>query len=133
MIRLNTIMREVDRASRVGEQPAGGHAACRRLDREGGADAIVTGCTELPLVLSFKRVSGVDAELAASIAAAMPRCGKERSASSRPPGGMVPSPGFSPPRRLGEGPGLVVTVPPLAPTELPALGGPWVFRLSHVR
>ena len=25
------------------------------------------------------------------------------SASSRPPGGIVPSPGFSPPRRLGEG------------------------------
>ena len=34
---------------------------------------------------------------------------------------------------LGQGPGLVVTVPPLAPTELPTLEGPWVFRLSHVR
>ena len=34
---------------------------------------------------------------------------------------------------LGEGPGLVVTVPALAPTELPTLQGPWVFRLSHVR
>ena len=33
----------------------------------------------------------------------------------------------------GTGAGLEITVPPLAPTELPSLHGPWVFALTGVR
>lgn len=34
---------------------------------------------------------------------------------------------------VGAGAGLVVSIPPLSPLELPSLEGPWVFKLEAVK